>query len=99
MITVVTLEEAAEDIEAGRIFYESRQQDLGNHFVGSILIDIASLQTLAGVHRHYFGFQRMLAKRFPFGIYYEKEQDTAFVYAVLDLRRDPLWIHEQLMKR
>jgi hypothetical protein len=41
----------------------------------------------------------MLCKRFPFAIYYELERDAAFVYAVLDMRRDPLWIRGELRKR
>jgi len=41
----------------------------------------------------------MLSKRFPFGIYYEVEDDVAYVYAILDLRRDPLWIRQQLPRR
>lgn len=38
----------------------------------------------------------MLSKRFPFGIYYEVEGETAYVYAILDMRRDPLWIRKEL---
>ena len=30
----------------------------------------------------------MLSKRFPFGIYYEVEDEMVYVYAILDLRRD-----------
>jgi hypothetical protein len=41
----------------------------------------------------------MLSKRFPFGIYYEVEGNVAYVYAILDLRREPLWIRNQLKKR
>jgi hypothetical protein len=41
----------------------------------------------------------MLSKRFPFGIYYELEDEVAYVYAILDLRRDPLWIRNRLQKR
>lgn len=41
----------------------------------------------------------MLSKRFPFAIYYELEDDVVYVYAILDLRRDPLWIREQLCER
>ena len=41
----------------------------------------------------------MLSKRFPFGIYYEVEYDVTYVYATLDLRRDPLWIRKQLRQR
>lgn len=33
----------------------------------------------------------MLSKRFPFGIYDEVEDDVAYVYAILELRRDPRW--------
>lgn len=41
----------------------------------------------------------MLSKRFPFGIYYEVEEDVAYVYAILDLRRDPLWIRKRLSRK
>jgi hypothetical protein len=96
---VVTLEDAAEDIERGREFYDSREPGVGNHFAESILADIESLEIYAGIHGIHFGFYRMLAKRFPFGIYYEVENNTAFVYAILDMRRDPLWIREELGRR
>ena len=38
-------------------------------------------------------------RRFPFGIYYEVEHETAYIYAILDLRRDPLWIRKELKDR
>jgi hypothetical protein len=41
----------------------------------------------------------MLSKRFPVGIYSEIEDDVVYVYAILDLRRDPLWIRKQLRER
>ena len=98
-MTVVVLEDAAEDIEAGRHFYESREAGIGEYFVESILSDLGSLVLYAGIHPAHFGFQRMLSKRFPFGVYYEVEGATAYVYAVLDMRRDPLWIRSELRKR
>jgi len=62
--------------------------------------DLDSLEFfLPGVHPIYFGFHRMLSKRFPFGIYYEVEDDVIYVYANLDLRRAPLWIRMQLRDR
>ncbi len=42
-MTVVILEDAAEDIEAGRNFYESREAGIGEYFVESILSDLGSL--------------------------------------------------------
>jgi len=32
-------------------------------------------------------------------VYYEVKENTAFVRAVLDLRRDPEWFAEKLKKR
>ena len=98
-MTVVILEDAADDMAAGRRFYESRQSGIGDYFVESILSDLDSLVLYAGIHRLHFGFHRMLSKRFPFGIYYEVERETAYVYAILDMRRDPLWVRRQLQRR
>ena len=98
-MTVVILEDAAEDLESGAQFYESCATGVGDYFVDSILSDLDSLILFAGIHLIYFGFHRMLSKRFPFGIYYEMEDDVVYVYAILDLRRDPLWIRERLRKR
>jgi hypothetical protein len=67
MIAVI-LEDAAEDIESGRQFYESREPGTGDYFVESILSDLGSLVLYAGIHPVHFGFYRMLSKRFPFGI-------------------------------
>ena len=96
---VVVLEDAAEDIELGRRFYESCEAGVGDYFTESILSDLDSLVLFAGIHPLYFGFHRMLSKRFPFGIYYEVEDGVAYVYAILDLRRDPLWIRNKLQVR
>jgi hypothetical protein len=38
-MTVVVLEDAAEDMEAGRQFYESREVGIGDYFVESVLSD------------------------------------------------------------
>jgi hypothetical protein len=98
-MTVVILEDAAADLEAGRQFYESREQGVGDYFVQSLLSDLDSLVLYGGIHRRHFGLHRMLSKRFPFGIYYDIEGDTACVYAILDMRRDPLWLRDELSKR
>ena len=93
---VVILEDAAEDLESGAQFYELCTTGVGDYFLDSILSDLDSLVLFAGVHPIYFQFHRMLSKRFPFGIYYEVEEDVAYIYAILDLRRDPLWIRKRL---
>lgn len=98
-MTVVVLEDAAEDIELARRFYESHEPGVGEYFIESILSDLSSLVLYSGIHPTHFGLHRMLSKRFPFGIYYELEGETAYVYAILDMRRDPLWIRGELGSR
>jgi len=98
-MTVVILEDAAEDIELGEQFYESREPGIGDYFIRSILSDLGSLVLYAGIHSVHFGFQRLLSKRFPFGIYYLVEDQTAYIYAVLDMRQDPLWLRRELKNR
>jgi hypothetical protein len=98
-MTVVVLEDAAADLEAGRRFYESREPGVGDYFVESRLSDLDSLVLYAGIHGRHFGLHRMLSKRFPFAIYYEVEAETAYVYAILDMRRDPVWLRSELAKR
>lgn len=72
---------------------------MGDYFLDSILSDLDSLILFAGVHATYFGFHRLLSKRLPFGIYYEVEDDVVYIYAILDLRRDPLWLRKRLRER
>jgi len=98
-MTVVVLEDAAADLVAGRRFYESREHGVGDYFVESLLSDLESLVLYAGIHRRHFGLHRMFSKRFPFAIYYEVEGDTACVYAILDMRRDPVLLRAEVRKR
>ena len=98
-MTVLVIEEAAADLEAGRRFYESREPGVGGYFIESLLSDLESLVLYAGIHRRHFGLHRMLSKRFPFGIYYDIKGDTACVFAILDMRRDPVWLRAELSKR
>ena len=73
----ISISEAArQDLIEGHRFYERQSTDLGDYFVDSILADIESLQLCAGIHVLHFGYHRLLAKRFPFAVYYRVEHDT-----------------------
>jgi hypothetical protein len=98
-MTVIVLDSAAEDIIAGRDFYNDREPGMGEYFVGCIQSDLPLLADYAGIHSVHFGFYRMLSRRFPFGIYYEIEGHNVIVYAILDMRRDPLWLRAELARR
>ena len=99
MKKIIVLADAAEDLEAARDFYEMQQAGVGEYFVDSLLTDIESLGLFSGIHPLHFGFHRMLASRFPFGIYYREHGDETQVFAVLDLRRNPNWLRKELGKR
>lgn len=93
------LKGAARDLERGQAFYDGLAEGLGDRFLDSIFRDLERLRLVHGVHSRDFGLHRMLAERFPFGIYYLDEEHETVVFAVLDLRRDPNWIQEQLGER
>ena len=91
------MEDAADDIVAGRDFYDAQQIGIGQYFWDSILADIESLLTYAGIHQHHHGLPRLLCDHFPYAIYYEVLEDVAYVLAVLPVRRDPSRLQVRLM--
>jgi len=87
---------AVEDLHSGRIFYEKQSLGLGEYFFDSLFSDIDSLALYAGIHQQVFGYHRLLSKRFPYAVYYTVENETAVVWRVLDLRRNPDRIRQAL---
>ncbi len=69
---------------------------LGAYFLDCLFSDIDSLFMYGGIHQVVYGHHRCFSKRFPFAIYYSLEGDVVHVHAVLDCRRNPLWIRKRL---
>lgn len=99
MRRIVVLSDAADDIERARKFYDEQDEGVGNYCVDSLLSDIESLALYHGIHSRHFGLYRMLCHRFPFGIYYRETINETQVIAILDLRRNPSWIRNELSRR
>jgi plasmid stabilization system protein ParE len=95
-VEIRLLETAREDLREGWTFYEKNARGLGDYFLDCIQADVRSLKIYAGIHEMSEGFHRMLAKRFPFAVYYHIENENTDVYAILDCRRDPEWIVKRL---
>ena len=95
---VQILPSAREDLAEGFVFYEVQQAGLGAYFLDSLSADIDSLALYAGIHRQVFGAHRLLARTFPYAVYYEVVSESARVKAVLDCRRDPRWIRRKLQQ-
>lgn len=91
------LDVAEFDILDGFYFYERQQAGLGFYFLDSIYSDIESLRLYSGIHlKPHKDYYRLLSKRFPFAIFYTMSDKTVFIHAVVDCRRDPVWIQERL---
>ena len=76
---VQILDQAEQDLIEGVHFYESREPGLGSYFLNSLYADIESLRLYGGVHRQvYKRYHRLLAKRFPFAVFYtlQDRKDT-----------------------
>ena len=93
---VKILPSALNDLADGRSFYQKQNPGVGDYFLDSLFSDIDSLALYGGIHRRASDYFVLLAKRFPYAIYYKMEADVAIVWRVLDCRRDPRWIRTQL---
>lgn len=96
---IVILKEAINDLKDGQAFYNQREVGVGDYFWDSLISDIESLIIYAGIHLKQYGFYRMLAKRFPYAIYYELKDNIAYVVAILPMHRDLEWIKKRLKKQ
>jgi hypothetical protein len=95
-MTVFISSDAEEDLVNGYWFYERQSLGLGGYFRSCLIADIDSLAYYGGIHACQYGHHRALSKRFPFCIYYHINGSLITVMAVLDARRDPLWIRQRL---
>lgn len=93
---VRVLDSAKQHLADGYYFYEEQEPGLGSYFLDSLFADIDSLAFYGGVHSFSFGFQRCVASRFPFAVYYLRADEEIQVHAVLDCRRKPSWIKRRL---
>lgn len=92
------LPSAIQDLRRGQEFYARQGDSLGEYFLDSLFSDIDSLELYAGVHTKVFGYHRMLAKRFPFAVYYKADDEVCTVWRVLDCRQNPAKITRALKR-
>jgi plasmid stabilization system protein ParE len=91
------LDRAERDLIEGFHFYESQGVGLGSYFLANLNADIESLHIYAGIHsKPYKNYHRLLSQRFPFAVFYKVREETVFIHAILDCRREPAWIRARL---
>ena len=90
------LHTAMDDLAVGRNFYDRQEAGVGEYFFDSLFAEIDSLAIYGGIHSIHFGFHRLLAKRFPYAIYYKIIDETVVVFRVFDCRYNPKRISNML---
>jgi plasmid stabilization system protein ParE len=95
------LTSAQADLLDGFWFYENQTVGIGQYFLDSLSADIDALLIYAGIHTAVSSgaLYRGLASRFPYAFYYRLDNDCATVIAVLDTRRNPIWLRKKLQYR
>ena len=64
-LNIRILHGAEADLAQGARFYESQAPGLGTYFLDSLFSDIDALAYFGRIHPLYYGFHRLLSKRFP----------------------------------
>ncbi len=93
---LIVTELAQEDLQKAKAFYDKQALYLGDYFIDSMFVDLESLSFYGGIHERHFGYFKMLAKRFPFAIYYDIEEENVIVHAILDTRQNPSFVESRL---
>jgi plasmid stabilization system protein ParE len=87
---LVIAPEAELDIAEAYAWYEGSRVGLGEEFLGSIDGCIEAIRRqpdmLPLIHE---GYRRALVRRFPYAVFYEREEKAITVYAVFHTARDP----------
>jgi len=97
---VVKIENSAEwDMIEAHWFYEDQEIGAGDYFLRMIRLEILELARTGGVHRKRHGLHFCPSRCFPHGFYYRVDDEIVKVFAVLDSRRSPSWIRQQLKGR
>jgi len=92
------LPSAQMDLADGHDFYEQQEAGVGDYFNRCLFEDIEALRSTAGVHSMRHGYHRAISDRFPYCIYYDIKNNSVLVRAVVDERRDPIWIRRKLKR-
>ncbi len=99
MQSLTVTDDAWADVTAARQFYRAREAWVADYFLETFLTEAEALTRFHGKHRKAHGFHKVKVGKFPFALYYRDAADEIVVVAVLDFRRNPSWLRQQLSKR
>lgn len=86
---------AETDLRKAQDWYERQRAGLGTELLADIDATIQSLIRDPQLHPVYYrGFRRVLARRFPYKLFYRLEGNRIIVFRILHVRRD----HPRLLR-
>lgn len=95
--SVIIMPSAMRDLVEAKNFYSQVDSYLGKYCSDSLLLDAERLAFFAGIHAQKFGYYRVVARNFPFSIYYKISNKQVLVSAFIDNRKKPEAILNKLM--
>lgn len=98
MTELILLLQADLDIQAAFDRYEEYQSGRGEVFMRQLDAAFTLLRQHPEMAPVYAGpYRRMLAREFPYGIFYEVQPARIIVAPIMDLRQDPQVIRRRLL--
>ena len=88
---VVFTPSAQQDLIKARRFYAKVNEQLGRYCADSLVLDAER------IHPIVFGYYRMLARTFPYSIYYKMIGAQVVVNAIIDNCRKPASVENRLI--
>ncbi len=87
---LIIRKEAEEDVKSAYEWYEDKQIGLGMQFIEEVGAKLQEIEERPDLYMEAMGdVRRALCKRFPYSIYFIRENMTIVVIAVLHQRRSP----------
>ena len=90
---------AQQDLIKARRCYAKVNEQLGRYCADSLVLDAERLAFFAGIHPIVFGYYRMLARTFPYSIYYKMIGSQVVVNAIIDNRRNPTSVEKRFLEK
>lgn len=74
----------------GRLWYDAQRPGLGDEFIACVEAAMARAARDPEAHeRVHADVRRVLVRRFPFGVFYQVEDELLVVLAIAHVRRNP----------
>ncbi|WP_040334686.1 type II toxin-antitoxin system RelE/ParE family toxin [Candidatus Magnetobacterium casense] len=90
IVRLIISPEAENDLLDAYRWYENKRMGLGSGFMKSIEASLNALQRYPKAYPViYKNIQRVLIRRFPYGIFYIFDNETVYIIAVFHIKQEP----------